>query len=39
MFVGKARSLPEMTTPEKMLHLGRLKPYSKTKDKLGKACQ
>jgi hypothetical protein len=35
MFVGKARSLPMRTTPEKML--GRLQPYSQTLDLAGKA--
>jgi hypothetical protein len=28
MFVGKARSLPQRTTPEKRFHLSRLQPYS-----------
>jgi hypothetical protein len=32
--VGKARSLPEMTTPEKMLQ-----PYSQALHKTGKDCQ
>jgi len=30
MFVGKARNLPHRTTPVKMFHLGRLRPYSQT---------
>ncbi len=30
MLVGKSRSLPYRTTPEKMFHLGRLQPYSQT---------
>jgi len=38
MFVGRARSLPKRTTPEKMFHLGRLQPYSQTIDFDGKAC-
>ncbi len=30
MFVGKARSLPQRATPDKMFHLGRLQPHSRT---------
>ncbi len=30
LFMGKARSLPQRTTPEKMFHSGRLQPYSQT---------
>jgi hypothetical protein len=39
MFEGKTCSLPESGAPFKVIHEGRVQPYSQTSDKAGWACQ